>query len=944
MFKLDTISLKSKLLLSYLIIFVLIVGVQGGFIYLVIVDQIEESIEKELNNSTNLLNNLVMTSANSSIKNMLRGVAEKNVEILNYYYNKYKNGELSESQAYQEASDILLSQKIGKTGYIYCLNNAGYLKIHPRKQLIDTYVGNNDFVKIQLEKRDGYLEYFWANPEDSIKKPKALYMKYFEPWDLIVSVSSYREEFHELVNVEDFEKSVLDLKFYDTGYSFLLDTLGNMLIHPELKNANLKAAMDKDGKYIIDEMIKQKNGRIYYNWKNPDETEFREKIVIFKSIPEFHWIVASSGYVDEIYKSANSIIYISFLSILMMLSIIGVVSIWIRREFNKPISDLIHKFKEGAEGNFDIRIEKIKPNEIGELSKYFNEFMSKIQTYSDELIKSEANYRLIYENAIEGIFRTTYDGLILGTNSAVPQILGYDSFEDLKMNVKNLRNQLYVNHKDREYFLNELKRNGFIRDFEVQYYKKDNSITWVTINAKAEKDESGNIVYIDGFVTDIDKRKKYEEELANAKKQMTDIIEFLPDPTFVVNANGVVVAWNKAMEEFTGVEKYNIIGKGDYEYSLPFYGSKKEMLIDYFKDRKLERFTEYERIEVVANTIYAENYLPMPNKPNGCYAWGAATIIIDEIGNNYFAIETIRDITQIRKNQEDVKVLNTELERIVLERTEELRETLVKLEKSNRNLVVLNYRLENESEELQRLNEMLLKSENELQIANDTKNKFFSIIAHDLKNPLHGLMIASELLLKYSTKFDVVNIEKTANNIILLSNKLNDLLGNLLSWARNQSGRIDFNPSPVELQVFFNSAYDLFKTRLDEKKINISVDNFIGSIVFADKNLIDTVFRNLISNAVKFTGIEGSIECSAVDSGEYYEVSIKDNGVGLNDEDIEKLFRIDVAQSSIGSSKEKGTGLGLIICKDFIEKHGGTIRVESKLGEGSNFIFTLPKI
>lgn len=226
---------------------------------------------------------------------------------------------------------------------------------------------------------------------------------------------------------------------------------------------------------------------------------------------------------------------------------------------------------------------------------------------------------------------------------------------------------------------------------------------------------------------------------------------------------------------------------------------------------------------------------------------------------------------------------------------------------------------------------------------NAAKDKFFSIIAHDLKNPFSVLLSVTASL---SEGFDDLSeteknlsINKINKSVILLYN----LLENLLQWSMSQTGRLKYSPEKTNLYLLVFHNISLLKMNAEKRNIKI-INNLEETLyVFVDTDMINTVIRNLVSNAIKFNVDGGRIEINALQKNSMIEIEIKDTGIGLTDEDIDKLFRIDVKNTSIGSgNKEKGTGIGLIICKEFVEKNDGQIRVSSEKGKGSKFSFTVP--
>ncbi len=234
--------------------------------------------------------------------------------------------------------------------------------------------------------------------------------------------------------------------------------------------------------------------------------------------------------------------------------------------------------------------------------------------------------------------------------------------------------------------------------------------------------------------------------------------------------------------------------------------------------------------------------------------------------------------------------------------------------------------------------------DNELRLTelNITKDKFFSIIAHDLKSPFNAILGFSEHLLTEVEEKRYDKVAEYAQIILQSSNRAMDLLSNLMQWALSQSGRLGFHPEPFDM---VNLIRELTLSMHDNAALkSIIIENRLPSnaLVYADKAMVSTILRNLASNAMKFTRPGGQIMISLANSQNECIVSVQDNGVGIQKERINTLFNLHESCSTPGTLKEKGTGLGLILCKEFVEKNGGSIRVESTEGVGSTFSFSLP--
>lgn len=247
------------------------------------------------------------------------------------------------------------------------------------------------------------------------------------------------------------------------------------------------------------------------------------------------------------------------------------------------------------------------------------------------------------------------------------------------------------------------------------------------------------------------------------------------------------------------------------------------------------------------------------------------------------------------------------------------------------------------AENLAKINADLLKSQQELKESNLMKDKFFSIIVHDLKSPLNSLKAITNLLYRFTDSLSTEEIKRTAEDLNQSIDALFDFINNLLTWAKVQMQEVGFRSQNFDLKELVDKQLQLFKVYAQSKNITLKYAVPKQINVFADPNYTDMVIRNLVSNAMKFTPEGGEVKVSAKNKEDYVEISVSDTGVGIEPEALKNLFRWDNKHITLGTFGEKGTGLGLILSKEFVEKSGGTLSVISEVGKGSVFTFTLPK-
>lgn len=322
-------------------------------------------------------------------------------------------------------------------------------------------------------------------------------------------------------------------------------------------------------------------------------------------------------------------------------------------------------------------------------------------------------------------------------------------------------------------------------------------------------------------------------------------------------------------------------------------------------------------------------------------------LIFDE--NNDKRVAEMHEIIETNRREKEIAIINQERQIHALE--------ISKAETSRYILIILIFfvillfvatliflrTVERKNKQLAASNQLISQKSLMMEELNNTKNKFFSIIAHDLKTPLNSLSGFSNLIINHIEYLSKEEIKMMATDLDKSVRNLYDLLNNLLTWARSQMNTIEFKPQNLEVQLLFDDLIGLIQLNAQNKKIHIVTNVAHDTKVYVDENAIKTILRNLASNALKFTPEEGKITFTARNYNEkFVQIAINDTGVGMDDETMAKIFRIDSKHSTKGTQGETGTGLGLLLCKEFVEKNGGSITVDSVLDVGTTFKVLLP--
>lgn len=528
----------------------------------------------------------------------------------------------------------------------------------------------------------------------------------------------------------------------------------------------------------------------------------------------------------------------------------------------------------------------------------------KLQADNQDLRNSLERGRLLantLESIREGVSITDMNDILIYVNDAFLTIYGFSREEIIGKNISVVRSDKNSPEVVRQ-ILPRTIEGGW--EGEIYNRKKDGTDFLISLRTSIVRDKSGIPVALVGACFDITERKLAEEALRKSEENYRSLFEESKDVVYVSSPDGKFLEINPAGLELFGYNSRDELLNADIASS--FYSDPEAR--NKFKE-KLEKENFVKNYEISIRTRDGRKLTVLET----------SATVRDKEGRITAYRGILRDITFIKHTEAKLKEYVGELQNNKLE-------------------------MERNARELELLNSQLTCSELELKDLNASKDKFFSIIAHDLRSPFTSLIGLSGIIVNDCDTLNSEEIKAFATGINKSAKNIFNLLENLLQWSRIQTGGMEFSPSNIDMCEVAEQTISMLMGNALKKNIELCSEIPLGSYVYADKNMISSVLQNLAANAVKFTASGGTVKIFCREHKDYLEISVKDNGIGISEKDIHKLFRIDVHHTTMGTANEKGTGLGLALCKELVEKNCGTISVKSHPGEGSVFSLMLPKM
>lgn len=421
------------------------------------------------------------------------------------------------------------------------------------------------------------------------------------------------------------------------------------------------------------------------------------------------------------------------------------------------------------------------------------------------------------------------------------------------------------------------------------------------------RDSDGVIQGLVGIGQDISDRKMIEKKIRMQEEKLKLIIDLLPVGVILTDKDGLILECNASIEKLIGITPQKALHRNIKDVFHTFFD----------EDYKSIPAQQNPGVIALEKQRALRNVIVGHKQEDGQVAWLSMNSIPLPMENYGVAI-TLNDISALKITEEESRKLNSRLvlnTQMLESRQQQLNDTIIRLQ----------------------------ESEAELRQINLEKDRFYSIIAHDLRSPFNGLLGLSDILSQESDTLSTEEIRQMATALNSISVSAYRLLENLLAWSRLHTKTISFSPKLVQINSVIKDAVEISFASISQKEITLKQTLHKQDDAYCDENMIATVIRNILSNAIKFTPQNGQILISTATNDHYLTISIQDSGIGIPEDKISDLFKIDKQFVREGTDKEKGSGLGLLLCKEFVEKNNGELRIWSTQNAGTKVSINLPR-
>jgi PAS domain S-box-containing protein len=891
----DDLPIRHKLLLGYSVLFLVSLALVGLALHILLSRVIQKNIDEELKYSTEGILRTVRTSVGMSIRNHLRGIAEKNRDIAMDYTRQVNSGKITREEAMNQLRRIFQAQTIGDSGYIYVLDVANAPKqvtlvTHPKLGHIN--VAQEPFVQQILQMRHGYVEYDWANPGELQLRHKTVYFVELKPWNWIIAVSAYQDELHDLFNVDDLRKDLLRMKLMRTGYPVVFDTQGNMVIHPYLSGKHL-FSLDTLNARLARRVIAQREGLVDYKWKDPGSDSLRDKLMMLAYYPEMNWIVASSVYLDEYQKPLRTLNRILILSLLVTTGLVLTLSLYLGTSITRPIRILAEHLKHGEQTGESIRMTVSSQDEVGQLAEYFNSYMERLDYVTNELrteiqerihiahnlARSERRFRNILETAAEAFIETDTDFRIVFVNPEAERLMQRPATELIGLVIADLTDTdgYTVFSQQIEY-----RRTGEKGSYENRLRRMDGTFVECLFNASPLFNDQGEYSGSFAMITDITQRKMMERENAEVRRYLDIVINSLNAGLVAIDSHGRTIRWNQRLSEYIGLSQDEASGLPVWE-AIPCLAPFQDEILNLHEKQGSISFQL--RCEI-----------------NGSPSFLSATVNPIESPHSDGAVILLEDITELKRKDEQLQQaqkmelignlsggLAHDFNNILTGITGTV--SLMKLYKSQPSGKPPQY-------------------DKLIEILDISAQRATRIVKHLLtlarKNPLS----ISEFDLRHSIANTIEMCHTTFDRCVEIQ------------WTPPETPCPTLGDSTQIEQILLNLCLNAYHAMTIMRPDSATQ----GGLLTLD------LHRVVVDASFRYAHLEATED-------HYWRISVIDTGVGIDPHHMRRMFE------PFFTTKDKGvgSGLGLSMVYSILKQHRGFIDVYSQVGVGSTFNVYLPE-
>ena len=557
-------SLRSRTLLSFICALIPLFLLLGGVVEILLLPWIESRTRKELANVTELLSHAVRAGASVAIRNHLKGIAEHNREIARHHLDLAEQGLLDRDEAIRRLRRILLSQKVGDTGYLYCIDSRGIAVVHPAPDVQGTDNTRFAFVREQMRRREGYIEYDWKNPDEGMPRPKALYMVYFEPLDWIISASSYRSEFSKLLDPADFQDAVLSLRFGTSGYAYVIDGNGDVLIHPSISDFNVFAEGGKEAGFVRT-MLEQGVGFIQYDWRNPSEPQPRRKLAAFATIPELGWTVVSSAYRNEVMRPVRTARTVAYAGMALLILGGAAAAFFLSARLSRPLEAMVRRLDDNARRGREEPLPVGGADEIVRLAREFNEYIDLLRERNAEIGRQRAKYQSLFETAPDAVFLVR-GRVVVDCNPATCDLFRGSRASLIGKTVLDLSPPTQANggsSADRAERILASCREGTVQTFGWTHQALDGTLFEAEVRLKAFGEDGGDPLVV-AFMRDVTERIQAERALRESEFFLKSVLESVQEGISILNPDLTIRHVNPIMADWYR-ERLPLVGNRCHE-------------------------------------------------------------------------------------------------------------------------------------------------------------------------------------------------------------------------------------------------------------------------------------------------------------------------------------------------------------------------------------------